>query len=71
MCWKCWNFTFSDTGWFYLPHQKPPKRYLFEGALGGDFSGVEDHVQERKCSLNKESRVHFADEFHQSHVSSE
>jgi hypothetical protein len=20
MCWKCWNFVFSDTGWFYLPH---------------------------------------------------
>jgi hypothetical protein len=19
MCWKCWNFVFSDTGWFYLP----------------------------------------------------
>jgi hypothetical protein len=21
MCWKCWNFAFSDTGWFYLPQR--------------------------------------------------
>jgi hypothetical protein len=22
MCWKCWNFAFSDTGWFYLPQRR-------------------------------------------------